>query len=116
MIACYLVSGRAVKNILLLFASLAFYTWGEPKRIVLMVVSIAFSWVSGIAIEKSSNRKKAYLVLDLILNFTAMGFFKHEAFFEQNANAPLGMGLVFELNLPLPVGFSFSFCTLQAFS
>lgn len=73
MVAYYSVSGQAAKNILLLLASLVFYMWGEPMRIVLMVVFVVFNWIFGAAIEKSSIRKKVYLVLDLLLDLAAMG-------------------------------------------
>lgn len=43
----YLVPGLKLKNILLLFVSLIFYTYGEPKYVLLMIVSIflTISWV-----------------------------------------------------------------------
>lgn len=113
-VAYFLVPGRAAKNILLLIASLVFYAWGEPVYIVLMIVSIAFNWVLGVAMERFPARKKLCLVVDLILNLAVLGFFKYEAFLAQNLNALLGASLIPEYDLPLPIGISFY--TLQALS
>ena len=33
-----------LKNILLLFASLGFYAWGEPVFVLIMIFSIIFNW------------------------------------------------------------------------
>ena len=42
------VRKTALKNILLLLASLVFYAWGEPVYIVLLLVSIAANYGIGL--------------------------------------------------------------------
>ena len=36
----YFISNNKFKNIILLIGSLIFYAWGEPKYIILMLISI----------------------------------------------------------------------------
>lgn len=42
MILYYLLPGR-YKNILLLIVSLIFYAWGEPKHIILMLITTVYT-------------------------------------------------------------------------
>ncbi|MBO5999516.1 MAG: MBOAT family protein, partial [Lachnospiraceae bacterium] len=42
----------SVQNILLLIASLIFYAWGEPRHLLLLLVSIFINWASGILIDR----------------------------------------------------------------
>ena len=44
MILYYLLPGR-YKNILLLIVSLIFYAWGEPKHIILMLITTVYTWL-----------------------------------------------------------------------
>jgi len=50
-------------NTFLLIASLIFYAWGEPKYIVLMLLSITINYVSGIALESVSVNKAKQLIV-----------------------------------------------------
>lgn len=104
----YLVSPKCVKNASLLLASLVFYGWGEPKYLLLMVVSIISGYVFGILIEKSQSKKGArlYLVLSLIISLGILGFFKYADFFITNFNSVTGLSIPL-LSIALPVGISF---------
>ncbi|MCR5369285.1 MAG: MBOAT family protein [Clostridium sp.] len=42
--------GNRAANVLLLFASIFFYAWGEPVYVLLMLFSIALNWSSGMAL------------------------------------------------------------------
>ena len=46
-LAVYYISPYALKNIVLLIASLFFYAWGEPVYVVLMILSIFFNYICG---------------------------------------------------------------------
>ena len=46
----YLMPGRKLKNAILLIASLIFYTWGEPRYVVLVLLSILVNYVFGLVI------------------------------------------------------------------
>ena len=48
---CYAVAPAKCKNMVLLLASLVFYAWGEPKLVLLMMVSVFFGYGFGLLIE-----------------------------------------------------------------
>ena len=62
---CYFAAPRKLKNAVLFVFSLIFYGWGEPRYIVLMIVSIVSGFVFALMIEKNEEggdldgRKKA---------------------------------------------------------
>ena len=103
----FLVPSR-FKNTILLFFSLLFYAWGEPKYIVLMVITILIGYVFGLAIEKNreNNKRKWYCFVAIAIFLLNLGFFKYANFFIANivqvTNASLS-----PLHLALPIGISF---------
>ena len=58
----YLIPARA-KNVVLLAGSLFFYAWGEPRWILLLLVSILVTWLLGRAMrpEASAGRRRLLL-------------------------------------------------------
>lgn len=106
---CYMLVPRCGKNVVLLIASLFFYSWGEPAYIVVMLLSILIAYILGLQIEKSkSNPKKAkgFLILSVSCNLAFLLFFKYTNFFIDNVRALTGLPLPL-LSLSLPVGISF---------
>lgn len=97
------------KNYVLLVASLIFYAWGEPKYIILMLLSIVFNYAMARLIgkhKKRPRRKKFDLVLVIVVNIGALFAFKYLNFAINNVNLVFG----FDLNSPelvLPIGISF---------
>ena len=66
----YIFKGhRSIQNILLFLVSLFFYAWGEPRFVVILVVSIALNWLLALSIDRSDNKniKKALLIFSLII-------------------------------------------------
>lgn len=104
----YYAAPRRAKNGILLLFSLIFYAWGEPRYIVLMLVSILCAYGFGLWIEKKRGKKAAGVltVLSAAISLSFLLFFKYTDFFLANVNALTGAGLPM-LNLPLPVGISF---------
>ena len=47
----YMLSPKQMKNAILLITSLFFYAWGEPRNILLMLLSIGINYVFGRIIE-----------------------------------------------------------------
>lgn len=85
---CYFIipkKYREARNFILLIFSLVFYAWGEPKYIILMVISVIINYVSGILLNLSRRKKlgkdKLVLVLSIILNVALLGYFKYFNFF-----------------------------------
>ncbi len=117
-LALYFLVPRRFKNIVLLIFSLAFYGWGEPVYILLMIFSIILDYSLGRwmhrLLEKEDRRgAKRVLVLSVVLNLALLGFFKYTDFLIGSLNDLLGLGIR-KLSLPLPIGISFY--TFQAMS
>ena len=105
-LAVYFLTPRRGKNAVLLLASLAFYGWGEPKLLLLMVFTIVVFYLCGLAIGRSQHHKKAWLTLSIAVGVGLLGLFKYADFFVASVNAVTGLRLPL-LKLALPVGISF---------
>ena len=104
----YFIAPKKLKNTVILFSSLFFYAWGEPKYVILMVVSIAIGYVLGLLIEKFRGKKasKVFLALSVLFSIGALGYFKYTDFFISNFNAVTGLSVPL-LRIALPIGISF---------
>ena len=66
---CYgLAKKLSTKNIVLIVFSIIFYAWGEPKYVLLMVVSITVGYVFGLLIEvwRGTKLSKLFLILSIV--------------------------------------------------
>ncbi|MDO4889070.1 MAG: MBOAT family O-acyltransferase, partial [Candidatus Saccharibacteria bacterium] len=100
----------AARNYVLLVFSLLFYAWGEPKYIILMLVSILVNYVFGILVDKApkkGKKRKVLLVLDILFNVGLLGYFKYFNFFTDNVNKIFGEGTITMEDVMLPIGISF---------
>ena len=104
-LAVYCLVPQRWKNAVLLLSSLLFYGWGEPKLLLLMVFTIGYVYVCGLAIERS-ERKKLWVAVSAVLSLGLLGVFKYADFFIGSLNAVTGLSLPL-LKLALPVGISF---------
>lgn len=97
-----------LKNAVLLFSSLIFYGWGEPKYLILMLTSIVSFFIFGLLIEKAKEKKwkKIWLTISVVLSIAILGVFKYADFFVENFNAVTGLSVPL-LKLALPIGISF---------
>ena len=100
--------GRMFRNVLLLLASLAFYAWGEPFFVWLMIFSILVGWQSGLRIADASSpgRRKLWLSLGAAFHLGILFVFKYLTFTAQQ------LGLLLRedfsaVRLALPIGISF---------
>lgn len=101
----------ATRNGILLLFSLFFYFYGEPRLIVLLLLSILVNYIFGLLMR--SPHKKIWLILCIVFNVTMLGIFKYLNFFISTTNT------LFHASLPLidvvmPIGISFY--TFQALS
>ena len=102
----YLVPMRA-KNLVLLIGSMVFYGWGEPKYLILLVISILVNYFAGLLIQRLRGRAdKLILVCALVFDIGMLFFFKYINFFIENINAVAGSSIA-EVNITLPLGISF---------
>ena len=112
----FLRKTKVVKNYFLLLMSLIFYAWGEPKFIVMLLISILMNWGFGLFIDKNkadSKKSKLLIALMLICNLTILLIFKYLGFLLTNVNSLLNLSL-YVPKIALPIGISFF--TFQAIS
>lgn len=104
----YFLVPKRLKNLVLLLSSLFFYGWGEPKYVVIMVISIVVGFVLGHLIEvfRGKGLSKVFLILSVIGAVCMLGYFKYMDFFITNINAVTGLSLPL-LKIALPIGISF---------
>lgn len=102
----YFLVPRHFKNVILLITSLFFYAWGEPRLVLLMLVTIAIGYVLGILIEKDAEHKKLYLILAIVSFLGALAYFKYANFFVDNFNQVTGLSIPL-VRVALPIGISF---------
>ncbi|MDO4283337.1 MAG: MBOAT family O-acyltransferase [Clostridia bacterium] len=117
LIAYYIVP-KSYRNLILLVFSLAFYAWGEPIYIFLMLASILVSYTGGSLIDhfkqKGKIKKaKVTLMISAIISISFLAFFKYADFVIGIVNSITDLGIDM-LKLELPIGISFyTFQTLS---
>lgn len=97
----------------LLLASCFFYMFFIPKYILILALAIIIDYFSGLAMEKSGNKKrgKIFLIISIISNLSLLFFFKYFNFFTGNIDYLASiLGWNYSLNalkIILPIGLSF---------
>ena len=110
LIGYFLIPNRVWRNSILLAASLAFYAWGEPRLVTLMLLAVLVAYVGGLLIEHFRNKgrpdlQKVTFLITTILLTGNLFFFKYLNFTVDNLNR-LGLGIVIPA-IALPIGISF---------
>ncbi len=113
---CYFFCSLVIKkNIVtqtvLLAFSLYFYACWKAEYLILILISIVITYLSGILMQAKPNRKGLILVFSLVSNLAILFFFKYYNFFADTVNyfvAHNGKNpLIPTINVLLPVGISF---------
>lgn len=105
----YYISGKKLKNYVLLLASLFFYSWGGVSYLKILIVSIIINYIFGILIDDvRSNIKlrKIFLRLGIILNLALLFYYKYYDFTIENINEIFNTNYSIK-NIVLPIGISF---------
>lgn len=106
----YILPKLSQKNIFLLFASLIFYAYGEPKFVLIMMLSVIINYLLGFIIEYSKKYslliRRLSLLLVVIVNVGLLFYYKYYDFFIENVNGIFGLELPLK-NIILPIGISF---------
>ena len=108
-----LLPGIRAKNGMLLLASLAFYAYGEPVYVILMIASAFVNYLSALLIGRKPAGKKAVMAVNVILNLGVLVLFKYTGFLAESVNTILGTAIPVP-SIRLPIGISFF--TFQAMS
>ena len=97
------------RNIILLIFSLIFYSWGEPKYIFLMLITVLIAYIFGLLIDKyrfEKRKSKLFLIISIVLILLNLFIFKYLDFsigiFNSIFKTNIGLS-----KLVLPIGISF---------
>ena len=113
-ICIYFVLNLPYRNCFLLIASLLFYAFGEPKFVIVLMISILINWGFALIIERIRSElfRNLFLILDLLLNIGLLAVFKYENFVTSNLSIVIPGIHVVETALPIGI----SFFTFQSMS
>lgn len=108
----YTLSPKAFKNWWILISSIAFYAWGAPTFVFIVLLStiVDFYLVQQMHQAKEARNKRTLLILSICINLGLLAYFKYANFFIDNANAVLegiGFDAVTWTKVVLPIGISF---------
>lgn len=108
----YLLEKKQWRNKYLLFVSILFYAWSEPKFIfaILFTTFLDFHLVNAMSRIESSTKRTIFLVASISINIGLLVYFKYFNFFIESFNyvlKPLGVGELSYISYLLPLGISF---------
>ena len=101
----YFIVPKKIKNLTLLIFSLIFYFLGEPKYIIVLLLSCIINYVIS-KLMKYKKYKKALLILAIIYNVGQLLVFKYTDFFIDNINNIFNTNISF-MYIVMPIGISF---------
>lgn len=104
----YFLTPSKGKNYVLLVASVLFYAYGEPKYLLVLMISVFWGYAMGLLLGKIRGErfKKATLGISILGNLAPLLLFKYADFLIENGNRFLGTHRPL-LNYALPIGISF---------
>lgn len=103
----FLTPGIRLKNVVLLFFSLAFYYLGEFEMVLLMMFSCIMNYFFGLGIHHLGF-KKGVLSVGVLSNLGFLMYFKYTNFFVDNLNKVFFSSSPIEMDkIHLPIGISF---------
>ena len=108
LLAYFLCRSMRGKNISLLIFSLLFYSWGEPKFVLLLILMSAADWFFALKIDQCKVKEdpagmKAFLACACAVNIGLIGYFKYSKLL----CSLFGSTPEFILRIALPLGISF---------
>ena len=96
----YFLTPQKGRLAVLLLFSLIFYTWGEPRYLLLMLATIAIDYALGLFIQKDRHHARLWLLVAILSNLGSLALFKY-------LSPTLKFFGVDFISLALPVGISF---------
>lgn len=103
---------KNLKNWVIFFFSILFYTWGAPVFVFILLGTsfLDFLMVRTIHRSEEARKRKILLVISLTINLGLLAYFKYSNFFIENANTLLesfGLKEVTWTKVIMPIGISF---------
>ncbi|MGN0599824.1 MAG: MBOAT family O-acyltransferase [Oscillospiraceae bacterium] len=105
----YFILPDKFRNFFILLTGLFFYAWGEPKYVVIMLISTAIDYTAGLLINKFNDKRNIqtlFLLVSVLMNLGLLGVFKYSSFIITTINSVFGLNIS-DPQLPLPIGISF---------
>jgi len=96
---------QKAQNVVLLAFSLVFYTWGEPKYLLLLMFMAFASWLCALGVDRAQTqgKKKAWVAAAAVIDIGLIGYFKYAGFI----CGIFGPVPEFIARVALPIGISF---------
>ena len=108
-----LLPGIRAKNAMLLLASLAFYAYGEPIYVFMMIGSAFMNYLWALGVSRFRKKRKLLLGMAVSMNLALLLVFKYTGFLAETLNSLTGTSVpVPQIRLPIGI----SFFTFQAMS
>lgn len=79
-LATYYLVDRKFHNFVLLFFSLAFYAWGEPLYLSIMLSIILWNYFAAILVERSNKHRMFLVTIGILGNLSVLFYFKYTDF------------------------------------
>jgi len=102
----------AAKKWTLIIGSVAFYTWGEPLFVPVVLASAAIDYLISLRLNSAQNEKtrRTLLTFGVLVNLSILVFYKYTDFLLTNFNAlsaPFSGKALSLIHVGLPIGVSF---------
>ncbi|KQO15375.1 MBOAT family O-acyltransferase [Paenibacillus sp. Leaf72] len=99
------------RNLFLLAASLFFYAWGEPRFVLVIILSILINYIFGLLINFSQQNfsvliSRIVMLIGVAANCGLLFYFKYFDFFITSINSITGLAFPIQ-HIILPIGISF---------
>lgn len=99
--------GSQCARIVLILASLFFYSWWDVRNLPILLGSILVNYVlAGRILHSEGKSRKAWLILGILFDLGLLGYFKYSAFAVETVNGVFHTGFAVP-QIVLPLGISF---------
>lgn len=104
----FISKNNNIRNAVILLFSLLFYAWGEPKWILVMLLTVGVNYICGLMIDKATSKMKkiAWMSVGVILGVGFLVYFKYFGFIVDNICNVFGISNGIDTPA-LPIGISF---------
>ena len=104
----YVFKNINIRNFILMVFSVLFYAWGEPKWVVVMLITVTINYLCGLLISRSESGglKKLYMLTGVITSLAFLFFFKYFSFLWDTVCSLGNIRNDFP-SIALPIGISF---------
>ena len=106
--AYFITKNPVIRNSVLLAFSLLFYAWGEPKWILVMLLTVTVNYLCALLMDraKSTRSRTVCMVIGVGLSLAFLFYFKYFSFFYDSITSLFGLTNNLE-KIVLPIGISF---------